>query len=187
MERKPCALEVEALDLGAEIQAVGLELLDKESREPLTGEAATRIWTALLPALAGGEFFVLDFFSHLDRVREFCGPRNISFREEAGRCLVIPQPLPKQLMELFGRFAGEIFGVRAGDAARAGDRALADELSRRGLDAYQAAYPRYTFCAVCELENGWVTLLSEKLWPSEILRRVRRPAELLDASVGRPQ
>ncbi len=29
---------------------------------------------------ASGEFFVLNFFSHVDRVREFCKARGISFR-----------------------------------------------------------------------------------------------------------
>ena len=173
MERKPYALEVEAQDLGTDVQAAGLELLEVQSREPLRGEAATEIWAAVLPALAGGEFFALDFFSHLERVRAFCQAKGIYFREEAARCLVIPQPLPEQLPGLLGRFTGETFGMRAGGAARAGDRALEDELSRRGLDAYQEAYPRYTFCAVCELEDGWVTLLSATLWPGEILRRVR--------------
>lgn len=186
MERKPYALEVEAMDLGEGIKAAGLELLDKESREPLTGEAATQIWAALFPALAGGEFFALDFFSHLERVREFCQARGITFREEAARCLVIPQPLPEQLSALLGRFAGETFGMRAGAAARAGDRALEDDLSRRGLDAYQAAYPRYTFCAVCDLADGWMTVLSETLWPSEILRRVRPALASFEVELARP-
>jgi len=65
-------LDVEALDLGAEIKAVGLELLGTESREPVRGKDASVIWAALFPALAVNEFFVVDFFSHLDRVREFC-------------------------------------------------------------------------------------------------------------------
>jgi hypothetical protein len=187
MERKPYALEVEALDLGEGIKATGLELVETESREPVTGAAATEIWAALLPALAASDFHALDFFSHLDRVRESCQAKGISFREEAGRCLVIPQPLPEQLSALLARFAAETFGVRAGEAAREGDRALEEELSRRGVDAYQGAYPRYAFCAVCELDSGWVTLLSEKLWTSEILRRVRKPLEQLDVQVARLQ
>ena len=72
MEDRPYSLEVEALDLGPETRAVGLELVETESREPLAGETAARIWAALFPALAAGEYLVLDFFSHLGRVREFC-------------------------------------------------------------------------------------------------------------------
>jgi hypothetical protein len=76
--------------------------------------------------------------------------------------------------------------VRAGGAVRGGDAALEKELSRRGLDAYQPEYARYTFCAVCEPEDGWVTLLSESLWPSEIVRRLRPAAQKLDFYIARP-
>lgn len=186
MERKPYAMEVEAMDLGPGVKATGVELIGRESREPVRGEEATQIWAAVFPALAGGEFFVLDFFSHLDRVREFCLAKGISFREEAGRCLVVPQPLPEQLTAILARFSGETFGVRAGNAAREGDCALEGDLSRRGLEAYQAAYARHVFCGVCEAEDGWLTLLSETLWPSEVIRRVRPAVSPLDVEVARP-
>jgi hypothetical protein len=54
------------------------------------------------------------------------------------------------------------------------------------LDAYQAAYERYTFCAVCEPEDGWVTLLSKTLWPSEVIRRVRPAVQRFDVYLARP-
>ena len=66
------------------------------------------------------------------------------------------------------------------------DPALEGELSSRGLDAYQSAYTRYTFCAVCEPEDGWVTLLSEKLWPSEVIRRVRPALQPFNVHIARP-
>jgi len=166
-------MEVGALDLGEATQAAGIELIERESREPLRGELATGIWSAVFPALAGADFFTLDFFSHLERVREFCQAKNISFHEPSVRCLVIPQPLPEQLEALLGRFAGETFGMRVGGAAREGDPALENELSGKGLDAYQPAYGRYSFCAVCELDDGWMTVLSGKLWAAEIIRRVK--------------
>src|ERR1700733_4113479 len=65
-------LEIESLDLGPGIRAVGLELLDPEMREPVTGPEAGRIWAAALVALATGVPWTLDFFAHLERVREFC-------------------------------------------------------------------------------------------------------------------
>ena len=77
--------------------------------------------------------------------------------------------------------------MRAGAAAEQEDAALGGELSKRGLDAYQAAYARYTFCAVCEPEDGWVTLLSETLWPSEVIRRVRPAVQPFDVHIARPQ
>ncbi len=187
MGLKPYSLEVEALDLGTDVRAVGLELIETESREPVRGEDATRIWAAAMRALADAGPWALDFFSHLDRIREFCKAQGIAFREAAGRCVVIPQPEPAELAALFARFEAETFGARAGGAVTAGDAAVEGELSRRGVDAYRAAYPRYTFCLVCNFKSGDLTVLSEKLWASEVLRRVRPAVEPLDVMVSRPQ
>jgi hypothetical protein len=107
-------------------------------------------------------------------------------REAAKRCLVLAQPSSEQLRQLFERFEGETFGIRAGAAAKAADAELEGELSRRGLDAYHAAYSRYTFCAVCELRDGWVTLLSKTLWASEVIRRVRPALQKFDIYIARP-
>ncbi len=181
------SMDVESLDLGPGVKAVGLELLETENREPLRGKDAALIWAAVFPALAGNEFFGVDFFSHIGRVREFCKLHDIRFREAAERCLVLPQPSETQLQELFQRFEGETFGVRAGGPVQEGDAELEKELSQRGVDAYQPAYARYTFCAVCEPEDGWVTLLSETLWPTEIIRRIRPAAQKFDVYIARPQ
>jgi hypothetical protein len=181
LELPPYSLDVETLDLGADVKAVGLELLETESREPLRGKDAALIWAAVFPPLAVNEFFVVDFFSHLDRVREFCELHEIHYREAAERCLLVPQ-----LEELFQRFEGETFGVRAGGPAQGGDAELEKELSRRGLDAYQPAYARYTFCAVCEPEDGWATLLSQTLWPTEVIRRIRPVLQKFDVYIARP-
>lgn len=186
LELPPFSLDVETLDLGPDVKAVGLELLETESREPVRGQDAATIWAAVFPALAVNEMYVVDFFSHLDRVREFCKLHEIHFREAAERCLVLPQPSATQLQEIFQRFEGETFGVRAGGPVQGGDVALERELSRHGLDAYQPEYARYTFCAVCEPEDGWVTLLSQTLWPSEIVRRLRPAAQKLDVYIARP-
>ena len=186
LDLPPFSLDVEVLSLGAEIKAVGLELLETESREPVRGNKAAQIWSAAFPALAGEEYYVLDFFSHLDRVRDFCSAREIPFREAAERCLVIAQPTQGQLLDIFTRFEAETFGMRAGPVAQTPDPAVEGELSKRGLDAYQSAYTRYTFCAVCEPEDGWITLLSEKLWPSEVIRRVRPALQPFDVHIARP-
>jgi len=180
------SLDVQALDLGDELKAVGLQLVGTENREPVGGAQGAEIWAEFFPALAITEPFGVDFFSHIDRVREFCTARQMAWREAAERCLVIAQPSTEQLRQLFERFAGETFGIRAGSAAGTPDAALEGELSRRGLDAYQTAYARYTFCAICEPEDGWVTVLSQTLWPSEIIRRVRPAAQRLDVHIARP-
>jgi len=186
LELPPFSLDVETLDLGADVKAVGLELLETESREPVRGKDAASIWAAVFPPLAANDFFVVDFFSHLDRVREFCKLHDIHYREAAERCLVLPQPGETQLEEIFQRFEGETFGVRAGGPAQGGDTELEKELSRRGLDAYQPAYSRYTFSAVCEPEDGWVTLLSQTLWPTEVIRRIRPALQKFYVYIARP-
>ncbi len=187
LELPPYSLDVEALDLGPGTTAVGLELLETENREPVKGKEAAAIWAAVFPALANEEPFVLDFFSHIDRVREFCKMNDIHYREAAERCLVLRQPTETQLELLFARFEGETFGVRVGATAESAAAALEKELSRRGLDSYQTAYDRYTFCAVCEPDDGWVTLLSKTLWPTEIIRRIRPAAQRFDVYISRPQ
>jgi hypothetical protein len=186
LELPPFSLDVQGLDLGGDVKAVGLELFETEEREPVRGKHAAEIWSAVFPALAGSEPYVVDFFSHIERVKEFCKLHEITLREVAERCVVLPQPNEEHLRQIFERFEGETFGIRVGTLAQSADAPLEGDLSRRGLDAYQQAYNRYTFCAICEPEDGWVTLLSESLWPSEIIRRVRPAVQPFDIHIARP-
>lgn len=181
------SLDVRALDLGGDIKAVSLEILETESREPVRGKQATDFWSAVFPLLSAGEPFVLDFFSHLDRVREFCAAKKIAFRDAGPRCIVVPNSPQEHLQQLFERFEAETFGFRAGERVNEDDAQLTSELSHRGLDAYQDAYRRYSFCAVCEFEDGWVTLLGESIWSSEVIRRARPAAQSFDVHISRPQ
>jgi hypothetical protein len=183
----PYSLDVQAMDLGLGVKAVGLELIETESREPLRGPEAATIWAPALIALAAREIYVVDFFSHLDRVRDFCASHGIAIREATSRCVVVPAPSEKLLRLLVARFASETFGLRVGPAAAEEDAELEAELSHRGLDAYQAAYSRYTCCAIFEPDDGWVTLLSDSLWPSEVIRRVRPALQPFDVYIARPQ
>jgi len=184
----PYLLEVEPLDLGADVKAVGLDLVEIDTREPARGRDAVRLWAAALGALAGNEPWALDFFSHLDRVRDYCRAHGIAFEEKAsGRSVVIPAPSSDALTALFERFAGETFGARAGALVAAGDPAVEGELARRGVDAYHTTFRNYFFCAVCDFENGFLTLLTEKLWTSEVLRRIKPAAVSLPVEVARPQ
>jgi hypothetical protein len=68
----PYSLDVQPMELGDDTKAIGLELLETESREPLRGAVASQIWSAAFPVLAAKESLAVDFFSHLERVREFC-------------------------------------------------------------------------------------------------------------------
>jgi hypothetical protein len=186
LELPPYSLDVQALDLGNEVKAVGLELVETENREPVRGNEAAEIWSEIFPALASKEAYGVDFFSHVDRVREFCKTRKIEWREAAERCLVISSPGSEELRQLVERFEAETFGIRTGSAPQTADAALEGDLSKRGLDAYQQAYNRYTFCAICEPEDGWITILSETLGPSEIIRRVRPVVQKFDVHIARP-
>src|SRR6267143_381864 len=186
LELPPFSLDVQALDLGGGVKAVGLELVETENREPVRGKDAAEIWSAVFPALAGDDSYVVDFFSHLERVREFCKSHEIGFRDAAERCVVLPQPNQEQLRQIFERFEGETFGIRSGAASQSADVALEGNLSKRGLDEYQPVYERYTFCAIGEPEDGGVTLLSESLWPSEVIRRMRPAVQPFDIHIARP-
>lgn len=176
-------LEVEPLNLGQDVSAVGLELIEQEGREPVRGSEAARIWGRVLGALAGQEPWALDLFSHLDRVRDFCQRHSIPFREAAARSIVIRQPPSEQLAKLLERFAGETFGARAGSPLASGDAALESDLARRGVDAYHPAFGNYLFCAVCDFENGFLTLLTNQLWAQEVIRRVRPALREMEVEV----
>jgi hypothetical protein len=175
-------LDIEPLDLGPDVRAVGLELVeDNQQREPVRGAEAATVWARVLPVLAGSEPWALDFFSHVDRVRDFCRGHDIAFRDATPKSIVIPAPKPSDLESLFDRFLGETFGARAGGVAPpSGDSQLEGELARKGVDAYHAAFRNYYFCAVCDFENGSLTVLSQKLWASETIRRLRPVLKFLE-------
>ena len=183
-------LDIEPLDLGEDVRAVGLELTEAdENREPVRGADAARVWARVLQATAGPEPWALDFFSHLDRVREYCDSHAIAYRQANQRSIVIPAPDTPALEALLERFEGETFGARAGAALAPGappDSGLEAELARRGADAYHAAFANYFFCAVCAFEDGSLVVLSEKLWASEIIRRVRPLMKDWDVMVQLP-
>jgi len=176
-------LTVEPLDLGPDVRALALNLNDSEDEEPIAGGAAAPLWSRALLALAGEQPIVLDFFAHLDRVREFCQSQDIRFRETAAGGIAVTETDPDALGRLMERFEAEIWGARAGEPLQSGDEELENELRRRGFDAYHQAFPRYLFCAIGELETGSVTLVSEKLWASEVSRRLRSALREFSVSV----
>ena len=180
-------LDVEALDLGPDVRAVGLELVEAdENREPVRGEDAARIWSRILPAVAGKEPWGLDFFSHLDRVRDYCQNHGIDFRESGQRFIAVAAPKQKALEDLVGRFQAETFGARAGALLNTGDAALEGELARRGADAYDKAFPNYYFCAICAFEDGSLVLLTDNLRSSDVIRRVSPALQGLDVKTQLP-
>jgi hypothetical protein len=178
-------LEVEALDLGMGVRGVLLELIETETRAPVKGPEAARIWGAVVPSLAAGESWAFDFFAHLERVRDFLRSHGIPFRESS--IAVVENPETEGVPAIIERFEGETFGIRAGAAVIGGDTPLEGALAKSGVDAYQAAYSKYFFCAVCDFENGFLTVLSEHLWASEVIRRARAALEGQRVEVTRPE
>jgi hypothetical protein len=189
MEETLYRLEIEPLDLGDGVKGVSLDLADRETGEPPAGEESARIWAAIVRALAGNAPWTLDFFAHLDRVREFCERHGVIFRDPtaAGRTLLIPSPAEPLLQTLIERFAAETFGVRAGGPLPENDPELIGGLASRGVDAYQPVIDSYLFCAVCDFEKGFLTLLTSQLWATEVLRRLRPALEKFPIAVARAE
>lgn len=176
-------LEAEPLDLGSDVKAVNVELVEGPDHEPVRGPDAAQIWSCALPAITGAEKWSLDFFSHLEPLREFCDARGLAYREASKRSIVLSLPKQEDLAPLLERFERETFGMRAGGPVEADDAAVENELARGGVDAYHAAYPAYFFCAVCDPENGSLMVLSNHLWASEIVRRARPALAKLQVEV----
>src|SRR5437660_10313877 len=130
------SLDVQALDLGGDVKAVGLELVETENREPVHGKDAAEIWSAVFPALAGSEPYAVDFFSHIDRAREFCKLHEIALLEAADRCVVLQPPNQEQLRQIFERFVRENFGIRTGKDVQSTYAALMGDSTILGLTAY---------------------------------------------------
>ena len=179
-------LDVEPLDLGPDVKAIGLDLTDPEAEgEPVRGPEATKIWSLVIPAVAANIPWAFDFFSHLDRVRAYCESHGVDCLDVSARSLVIPSPAPEKLEPLLQRFEAETFGARAGELVE-GDAAVEGDLAAKGVDAYHTAFPRYFFCAVCDFENGSLVLLSNQLWASEVIRRIRPVLSGLQVQVHLP-
>jgi hypothetical protein len=180
-------LEIEPLDLGEDVRAVGLELTEAdEYREPIRGADAVAIWNKILRAVAAKDPWSLDFFSHIDRVRDYCDMHSVPYRASGKRVIVIPSPAKEILDPLLERFQSETFGLRAGPAAEAEDPAVEAELARRGIDAYHSNFKRYTYCGACDFENGSLVLFTEKLTASEVIRRVRPVLDAKEVEVRLP-
>lgn len=171
-------LEIEPLDLGEDVRAMGLELTEAdENREPIRGADAAHIWSRVLSATAGDEPWTLDFFSHLEPIRDYCQRHEIPFREASKRSIAIPAPPLDKLEPLVDRLQKETFGARVGELVLKGDSAVEGELARRGVDAYHTTFQNYFFCAVCSFDDGSLVILSQTLWASEVIRRIRPTLE----------
>ena len=181
-------LDVEPLDLGSDVRAIGLELTEAdENREPVRGVDASQIWSRVLRATAVDEIWALDFFSHLDRVREYCKLHQIKYREPSNHSVVIPAPELSVLRSSPRPFSEARLSAPApGPLVAEGDPGLEGELARRGVDAYHTAFSNYFFCAICVFEDGSLVFLSEKLWAGEVIRRVRPALEGQDVEIRLP-
>jgi len=96
---------------------------------------------------------------------------------------VVPAPAVDVLVSLFERFAAETFGARAGGSLPAEDAELEGTLSSSGVDAYAPVIDSYLFCAVCDFENGFLTLLTNRLSSAEVIRRIQPALKKLSLNV----
>lgn len=182
-------LLVEPLDLGPDVRAISLELVESgdEDDVPARGAEAASVWAAVLIALAGDEPWSLDFFSHLERLHDFLRAHGIAWRDAAPRCSVISKLEQVPLSVLIERFEAETFGFRSGALATSGDPPLENDLARRGADAYHLVFQNYSACGICDFENGALTVLAQKLSSSELVRRFRKALEGRPVRVERPE
>ncbi|HET9401524.1 MAG TPA: hypothetical protein VFO34_11295 [Candidatus Acidoferrales bacterium] len=183
-------LTVEPLDLGADVRAIALELVEQteDKDDPAArGTEAAAVWAASLSALAGTEPWALDFFSRLDRLRDYCRDHGVKYRDAANRCVVVPSLEYEASKALLARFEAETFGFRAGRLLDSPDTPLENELAHRGVDAYHHVFQNYFACGVCDFENGSLTVLSMKLTSSEIVRRLRPALTSHPVRVDRPE
>ncbi|SRR5579875_300766 len=174
-------LEIEPMDLGNEIRATGLELLDGADREPVAGAETAHAWSKIVPALAGREPWACDLYGSVERICAFCESKGTRHREVSKNLLVVAPVTAASFKELLERLPQETIGIRAGARVELPDADLEGELARRGFDAYQAAHEHYLFCGICDLASASLVVLSRVLWATEIARRIR-PA-LADAGI----
>jgi len=70
LELPPFSLDVQALDLGGEVKAVGLELIETQNREPVSRKGCCGDLVSGLPCPRGETNRTRwIFFSHIERVR----------------------------------------------------------------------------------------------------------------------
>jgi hypothetical protein len=144
----------------------------------------------VLQSIAPGEPIALDFPAQDKVVVEFCASRRIG-RQGAGGICIVALPTPgiqarEILADMIERFESLTFGVRAGSLAATLDQTFEENFAMRGVDAYQEAYHRYTFCAICAFDEATLTLVAPRLWATEVVRRVAPAITGLDVQVHQP-
>ena len=174
-------LDVEPLDLGPDVRAVGLELVEAdENREPVRGQDAARIWSRVLPRHCADEALGPRFLQPSRPRARLLQNHDIDFREAGQRFDRDSCARTRSLESLLDRFQNETFGARAGALVtnrRSRARRRTGAAGRRRLPQ---SFPELFFLRHCGFEDGSLVLLSEKLWASEVIRRVRPALEGLD-------
>ena len=179
-------LEVAAFDLGQDVKAVGLELIDPETRDPVGGSEAARIWAAVLLSLAGETPWALDFFAHLERVEEFCKSRGIAFRQPNEHVLILLKQLAEPLGTLFERFAGETFGIRAGETVDAGDDDVEGKPGTQGRGRLSHDICELFILRGVRLRERLSNRIKRTIRASEVIRRLRTGLLGMRVEIARP-
>ena len=181
-------LEIEPLDLGADVRAVGLELVEAdENREPVRGttpRASGAAFCVPSPATSHGR-------SISSAISIACAiiatVTKLPFAKRASARIVVPAPEAAALEALLDRFQKETFGARAGRLlVDAGDPALEGELRAAAWTLITRLFATIFSAPFAHFEDGSLVLLSEKLWASEVIRRVRPVLDDLKVEVRLP-
>ena len=187
LELPPFSLDVEALDLGPGVKAVGLELVETENREPFVARRQRRFGRRSSLPWRMKNITSWIFSATSIALRSFARRGRSSIAKQA--CAA-----------WFCRSRGRVNCSSFSSASKAKPLEFAREpLRKLPMPRWKATFPSAAstptkppmsatlFCAVCEPEDGWVTLLSATLWASEVIRRVRPAVLPFDIYIARPQ
>ena len=144
---------------------MGLELIDPETREPVTGRGSREDLGGGVDCARGGRSLGARFFRASGTGAGVLPVAAAShFASPTSACWSFRSSRSRQLAAIVERFAGETFGVRAGGLLAQATRDVEAGLAERGVDALPHWPIRsYLFCAVCDFENGFLTVAERSL------------------------
>jgi len=132
---------VETLDLGPGVKAIGMELIETESREPVRGKDAIAIWAGVFPALVAQS--VVSISSATSSASVISAPVTNRFRE-AGAAASSCRNQATSSPRIDRAVRRRNLRIAHRQAVLIADTQL-ESASPTGLDAYQAAYTAILF------------------------------------------
>jgi len=169
----PYSLTWKTLDLGPGVKAIGMELIETRAAKPVRGKDAIAILGRRSHCPRPHKRRLFSIFSGHPDASVISAQGTTRFSRSGGPLHRRAAPSDEPSPRIDRAVRRETFGLRAGKGRSDRRYAIGERLSNAVLDAIRPPYTRYTFCVVCELDDGWLTILSEPLWPAKPFRRVR--------------